>query len=109
LGAGLTAKAICGDGWGCDLPSVSCARSDVLAAGTSWPPITGKVSAAGDASTNPVNTATVSAGGDFALANDTASDPAIGTQPIPPVGAASLALLAAALFALGGWVLARRG
>jgi len=108
LGAGLTAKAISGDGWGCDLPSVSCTRSDVLAAGSSWPPVTVTVSVAGDASTGVVNSATVSGGGDDTPANDTSSDPTILTTPIPALGGASLTLLAAAMLALGGWTLLRR-
>jgi uncharacterized repeat protein (TIGR01451 family) len=46
LPAGLTATAISGSGWSCTLSPLSCTRSDVLAAGASYAPITVTVSVA---------------------------------------------------------------
>src|SRR4029453_9596393 len=39
LPAGLTAASLSGEGWTCAVASVSCTRSDALAAGASYPPI----------------------------------------------------------------------
>ena len=50
LPAGLTATAIGGTGWNCNLASLTCTRSDALAAGASFPVITVTVSV----STNPL-------------------------------------------------------
>jgi uncharacterized protein (TIGR03437 family) len=49
LPAGLTATAISGVGWSCTLTPLSCTRSDVLAAGASYPVITVTVSVANSA------------------------------------------------------------
>jgi len=46
LPAGLTAIAISGTGWSCTLTPLSCTRSDLLAAGSSYPPITVTVNVA---------------------------------------------------------------
>jgi uncharacterized protein (TIGR03437 family) len=48
LPAGLTATAISGVGWSCTLVPLACTRSDVLAAGASYPVITVTVSVAND-------------------------------------------------------------
>jgi uncharacterized repeat protein (TIGR01451 family) len=84
---GLTATAISGTGWSCTLATVSCTRSDVLAAGASYPAITLTVTVAANAPSSVTNTATVSGGGDTTPANNTASDvttitPSTGTVPI---------------------------
>ena len=80
LPSGLTATAIAGNGWSCDLPTLTCTRSDALAAGTDYPPITLTVDVAADAPANVVNTATVTRAGQN-TGNDTASDPtAIGAR-----------------------------
>jgi uncharacterized repeat protein (TIGR01451 family) len=73
--AGLTITAMSGSGWTADLGSSTCTRSDALAAGTSYSPITVTVSVATNASASVTNTATVSGGGESNTANDTASDP----------------------------------
>jgi uncharacterized protein (TIGR03437 family) len=53
LPAGLTATAISGTGWTCTLATLSCTRSDVLAAGASYPVITVTVNVANTPSAFP--------------------------------------------------------
>lgn len=76
LPAGLTASSISGSGWTCTLATLTCTRSDVLAAGSSYPSITLTVEVSCrtrhrdiDTATRGherqvTNTATVSGGGD---------------------------------------------
>ncbi|WP_353961856.1 hypothetical protein [Streptomyces sp. NBC_01481] len=74
LPAGLTAGRITGSGWSCNRSTVTCTRSIVLAAGSSYPPITLIVRVARNATPGTVtNTATVTGGGD--TATHTATDP----------------------------------
>ncbi|HEU5453709.1 MAG TPA: hypothetical protein VFU76_17050 [Terriglobales bacterium] len=68
--AGLAATSVIGTGWTCS--GSTCTRSDVLAPGGSYPPITMAVSV--NAAPTAASTATVSGGGEVNLANDTASD-----------------------------------
>lgn len=75
LPAGLTATALSGSGWTCTVGTVSCTRSDSLAAGASWPAITLTVTVSTTAAASVTNTATVSGGGDTTPGNNTASDP----------------------------------
>ena len=75
LPTGLTAIAIGGDGWTANLGTLTCTRSDALAAGAAYPPITVTVSVAADAAANLTNVVSVSGGGDLSPANNTASDP----------------------------------
>ncbi|MGA2281073.1 MAG: DNA/RNA non-specific endonuclease [Verrucomicrobiota bacterium] len=75
LPAGLTATAISGAGWTTDLGSLTCTRSESLAAGAGYPPITVIVDVATNAAVNLTNTVSVSGGGEINTANDTASDP----------------------------------
>jgi uncharacterized protein (TIGR03437 family) len=53
LPAGLTATAISGTGWSCTLATLTCTRSDVLAAGASYPVITVTVNVANTPSAFP--------------------------------------------------------
>src|SRR5205807_690077 len=70
----MVATATSGTGWNCSGTSfVSCSRSDVLAASSSYPPITLTVSVGGGAS-SVTNTANVTGGGDSVV--HFASDPA---------------------------------
>ncbi len=64
LPAGLTATAISGGGWSCVLATLTCTRSDVLASGSSYPPITLTVNVANNAPLSVINSATASGGGD---------------------------------------------
>lgn len=72
LPAGLTATNLSGTNWNCALATVTCTRSDALAAGASYPAITVTVSVGNDA-TSTINTATATGGGDSTI--HTASDP----------------------------------
>ena len=74
LPAGLTATAISGTGWTCVLGTLTCTRSDALAAGSSYPAITLTVNVANNAAASVTNTANVSGGGQTNTANDSASD-----------------------------------
>jgi hypothetical protein len=69
----LTATAIGGTGWGCTLATLTCTRSDALAAGGSYP-LTLTVTVAGNAAASVTNGVTVSGGGESNTANDTAAD-----------------------------------
>ena len=64
-----------GTGWTVNLATLTATRSDVLAAGGSYPPLTLTVNVAANAAASVTNTATVSGGGEVNTANDTASDP----------------------------------
>jgi hypothetical protein len=76
----LVATDISGTGWTCSLGSLTCTRSDALAPGGSYPPITLTVNVPQNITANVTNTATVSGGGD--LSSHTALDP---THIGPPV------------------------
>jgi len=74
LPTGLTATAISGSGWSCTLGSLTCTRSDSLAARTNYPPITLTVNVSASAAPSVVNTVTVSGGSESNTANDTSAD-----------------------------------
>jgi uncharacterized repeat protein (TIGR01451 family) len=82
LPAGLTATDIAGDGWTCTVATLSCTRSDALAAGASYPKITVTVDVADDAPASVTNTAKVSHPGED-TSNDEASDPTAIAEPQP--------------------------
>ncbi|MDO3681038.1 putative Ig domain-containing protein [Paenibacillus ehimensis] len=75
LPAGMTATGVAGSGWTCDAGTATCSRSDALASGDSYPPITLTVDVAANAVALLTNTVNVSGGGDVNNANNTASDP----------------------------------
>ena len=77
LPAGLTPTAASGSGWTTQIngSTVTAIRSDVLAAGGSYPALTITVSVANNASVNVTNTVSVAGGGEVITTNDTASDP----------------------------------
>ena len=88
LPTGLIATAISGSGWTCTLGTLTCTRSDALAAGGSYPAITLLVDVAANAPTTIVNFAGVSGGGDTNPTNNTDDDPVTvtnGTPEQPPV------------------------
>ncbi len=60
----LVATAMGGTGWGCNLGTLTCTRSDVLQPGSSYPPITLTVNVPINIQANVTNMATVSGGGD---------------------------------------------
>ncbi|MED7829040.1 hypothetical protein VXC91_46315, partial [Streptomyces chiangmaiensis] len=67
LPAGLTASSISGSGWTCTLATLTCTRSDLLAAGAAYPPITLKAKAS--CHTQRQDSATVTKGGDRKVTN----------------------------------------
>ena len=69
---GMTVTSMSGTGWNYDADTLSCSRSDVLAAGEAYPPIAVSVSLATYAATTLTNAATVSGGGDVNAGNNTA-------------------------------------
>ncbi|MFE4749668.1 beta-propeller fold lactonase family protein [Streptomyces mirabilis] len=73
LPAGLTATHITGTGWSCTRSTLTCTRSDVLPAGSSYPPITLRVRISCAAAFHVTNTATATGGGDSTT--HTATDP----------------------------------
>ncbi|MFD9223461.1 hypothetical protein ACFWDI_26440 [Streptomyces sp. NPDC060064] len=73
LPEGLTAADLSGSGWNCTLATLTCTRSDALAAGSNYPPITLKADVSCKALSRGTNTATVTGGGDSAT--HTATDP----------------------------------
>jgi endonuclease G len=75
LPAGLSATAIVGSGWTANLGTLTCTRSDTLAVGAGYPPITVTVNVATNAPTSVTNAAVVSGGGD--AVSDLTSDPTI--------------------------------
>jgi len=83
LPAGLTASDIAGSGWSCTLASLTCTRSDALAASTFYPAIIVTVNVANDAPTLLTNSASVSGGGETNTGNNSASDPTDITQKVP--------------------------
>src|SRR5947209_18800229 len=72
--SGHTTTPLTGTGWTCTLATLTCTRSDALAASASYPAITLTVNVAGNAPASVTNTATVSGGGETNTANDSASD-----------------------------------
>jgi hypothetical protein len=70
LPSGLTATAIAGPGWACTLATLSCSRSDPLAAGAGYPPITVTVAVASNAPSQVVNQVVLSGGLGTASAMD---------------------------------------
>jgi hypothetical protein len=75
LPAGLTAMGMAGTNWNCTPATLTCTRSDALAAGGSYPVLTVTVDVAGNAPASVTNTATVSGGGEINTPIHTATDP----------------------------------
>jgi len=79
---GLTATAMSGTGWTCDVAATTCYRSDTLASGSSYPPVTLTVSVAANAPASVTNSVTVSGGGMTNGANSsTSAGGQTGTDP----------------------------
>jgi uncharacterized repeat protein (TIGR01451 family) len=82
----LIPTSLAGTGWTCSVATLTCTRSDALANGGSYPPITLTTSVAVNAPTSLINSATVSGGGEVNTANDTASDTTpVNQLPGPPL------------------------
>jgi sugar lactone lactonase YvrE len=78
---GLVLASMAGTGWSCPGGGSACTRSDPLAGGSSYPPITVTVNVASNAPSQPTNQVTVSGGGSPSAA---ASDVTIVNPPHPP-------------------------
>lgn len=76
LPTGLTPTAATGTGWTCSIASatVTCTRSNTLAASASYPPITLTVTVASTAAASITNQASVAGGSEINTSNNTASD-----------------------------------
>jgi CSLREA domain-containing protein/uncharacterized repeat protein (TIGR01451 family) len=74
LPAGLTATAISGTGWTCTLGTLTCTRSDVLAAGAFYPDITVTATVADNANPTVTNNVAVSGNADNTPGNNSAAD-----------------------------------
>ncbi len=74
LPTGLTATAMTGPNWTCNVPTLMCTRADAIAAGSSYDPITLTVNVSNSAPNSVTNVATVSGGGEIAASNNTAND-----------------------------------
>jgi len=108
LSAGMTATAISGAGWTCTLATLTCTRSDVLAAGASYPPITVTVSVASNAPSTLTNSATVSGGGETNVSNDTGNDIVAAAALIVPTLSETMLLVMSMLLGLMALVGVRR-
>ncbi|HWT15317.1 MAG TPA: DUF11 domain-containing protein [Patescibacteria group bacterium] len=108
LPAGLTATSIGGSGWSCVLATLTCTRSDVLAANASFPVITIDVSVDVNAPETLLNLVEVSGGNDDNPTNNTDDDPVTVTNaapepptvPVPVDARWALLLMMLAVFAL---------
>ncbi|MEO8675091.1 MAG: IPTL-CTERM sorting domain-containing protein [Casimicrobiaceae bacterium] len=112
--AGLTATAIAGPGWACVLATLTCTRSDPLAAGASYPAITLTVNVSATAPASACTSVTVSGGGQSNVANDTSNDPTVVAPaagalvtPVPTLDPRAL-LAMSMLLVLLGWAGLRR-
>ena len=74
LPSGLTATAFSGTGWTTNLGTLSATRTDALAQGSSYPPLTLTVNVSETAAASVTNVASVSGGGETNTTNDSASD-----------------------------------
>ena len=73
--AGMMVVSMGGSGWTYDASNLTVTRSDALAAGEVYPPVTVAVSLAPGAAASLTNTVTVTGGGDLNGANNSADDP----------------------------------
>jgi uncharacterized repeat protein (TIGR01451 family) len=76
LPAGLTATAMSGSGWSCNVGTRTCTRNDALEGNAVYPTIVMTVTVNSTAPATVTNVATVSGGGDTNTSNNSASDPA---------------------------------
>jgi hypothetical protein len=70
----LTATAMTGIGWSCNVGTLTCTNANVLGPGGTYPAITLTVDVAGNAPILVTNTATVSGGGEASTINVTGND-----------------------------------
>jgi glycosidase len=73
--AGMTISGMSGTGWTYNSANKTCSRSDALAAGAAYPPITASVVLDATAAANLTNSAAVAGGSDANPSNNSAADP----------------------------------
>lgn len=83
--AGMSISSMSGSGWTYNAANQTCSRSDALAAGASYPPITVEVAFASNAATDLSNTASVSGGGDANPSNNSATDSVTLSAALTPI------------------------
>ena len=83
--SGVTATAINGTGWSCVLGTLSCTRSDSLAASSSYPAITVTASFASNATSPKVVSFSATGGFQAVTGNDSSSTSITVTSPVPTV------------------------
>jgi YVTN family beta-propeller protein len=98
LPAGLTAAGMSGSGWSCTVSTLTCTRSDTLAASASFPSITVTVNVSSSAPSSVTNTASVSGGGESNTGNDTATDVTAIASVVSPLPQPATGLVAAFSF-----------
>ena len=84
---GMSINSMSGNGWAYNASNQTCSRSDALAPGESYPPITVEVSFNSDANTELTNTASISGGGDANPSNNSASDSVTLGNALTPIEA----------------------
>ncbi len=99
LPAGMNGVQMSGTGWLCTVAILDCTRTDVLAAGASYPPISLSVSVGPNVSSPAVNVVSVSGGGAVAGANGSDSTIVNSAPPFPaltypPNGATAISVTA---------------
>jgi uncharacterized repeat protein (TIGR01451 family) len=111
LPSGLTPISIDGTNWSCIQPAGPCTRSDVLAAGASYPPLLLLVNVSATATSPQVNTVSVTGGGDNSAGNNTALDPAVVGGPvfttIPTLSETGLLLMGLLILGFGVFLVRR--
>jgi uncharacterized repeat protein (TIGR01451 family) len=83
LPQGMNAAIIGGTGWACSVATLICTRTDALANGSSYPPISLTVNLSFTAPASLTNIVTVAGGGEVNSTNNSASD--VTTVLTPPV------------------------
>ncbi|MCU1328601.1 MAG: peptidase fungalysin [Bryobacterales bacterium] len=108
LPAGFTATAMEGAGWTCVLGTLSCSRSDVLAAGASFPVVTLTVDIGAGAGVSALNVATVAGGGEANTDNSTAREIALvgngGPSPTVLTGGVAPVYSSSTTIQAGSWI-----
>jgi uncharacterized repeat protein (TIGR01451 family) len=85
--AGMSINSMSGSGWAYNPSNQTCTRSDSLAAGASYPPVTVNVTFNTDAATELSNTASITGGGDANPSNNISSDAVTLSPALSPIEA----------------------
>jgi C1A family cysteine protease/sugar lactone lactonase YvrE len=99
--SGLTLASMAGTGWTCATGRTTCTRSDVLAAGASYPAITVTVNVATNAASPQVNSVSVSGGGSATASATDSTIVSAGASQTIAFGALSNVTLGVAPFTIG--------